>query len=386
MTSFAAPNTVHPNARLAAALLTALSTVLIYWLRDPGQFTAPEFWAEDGTVFWLQQYLSGWKAIAAQYNGYLHLAPRLVAGLASFFDPATAPRFYAYSAIALTVWSSVTVATCFENPLKGFLCGVALMAPPQASGEIWGTITNIQWFLAPALALIVATETPTARLSRVNRSVFAFVAGLSGPFSIFLSLPAAWSFWKRRDLPSLILCACGVVQALIVIFLFDPENGAVQQQSVHLASRAVIRLFPPFAVNIAAGIGLIGASLVIAKDRAIRLVVLWFALAVVVTATVKTRFNQGGFEAWYNGSRYFYGPDVALIWCAVSLLWSGRIAACLGAAWLGLNAVTYQTEYFERPPLGNTNWPGQIKDLGRRDLTIPIDPQGWVVYVPASRR
>ena len=88
-------------------------------------------------------------------------------------------------ALLLSVWSAITVATCVESRRLGALLAVGLFLPPVHAGEVFGYMINIQWILAPTLALFLLTS------SSPNHFVFAALAGLTGPFSIFLAPIAA---------------------------------------------------------------------------------------------------------------------------------------------------------------------------------------------------
>src|SRR5258707_268432 len=67
--------------RLAGWFL-ALSALLLV-LRKPWALYAPQFWAEDGSVFFSRDVLMGVRAFLKPYQGSLHLLPRLVAWVAS---------------------------------------------------------------------------------------------------------------------------------------------------------------------------------------------------------------------------------------------------------------------------------------------------------------
>src|ERR1019366_4560833 len=63
---------------LRAALLTAGAVLLILFARRPESFLHPQFYAEDGAVFYVGAHRDPWGSILTPYAGYLHLASRLV--------------------------------------------------------------------------------------------------------------------------------------------------------------------------------------------------------------------------------------------------------------------------------------------------------------------
>jgi hypothetical protein len=57
--------------------------LLLIFLRDPSLFTRPQFWAEDGKVWYAQAYNQGWlHSLTQPLGGYLNTLQRLGAGAA----------------------------------------------------------------------------------------------------------------------------------------------------------------------------------------------------------------------------------------------------------------------------------------------------------------
>lgn len=368
----------------AAAIGAALAALLIYRFRDAQAFISPQFWAEDGRIFWLEQYTQGWLAVFIEYAGTSDLAPRLAAFAASFFDPGHAPRLYAAAAIAFGCWSAATAATAIESPPVGFLFGLAIMLPPNPSGEMLGTVADVQWFLAPTLALIAATDPPTSRILKLNRVLFSIISGLTGPFAIFAAPFAARRFWQRREWDLGVIMICALVQAIIVVL--HPFESPLLHGFSHNIEMEVLRLFPTLSINVAAGSFIIAAFLLIVPGRELRVQLISFAGLLLLAAAWKARIDPTGFEDPMSLSRYFYVPQVILIWCAISLIFSGAVGAVIGLLWSALSLWTYPTQWFFAAEKPDMHWPQQIRDLGRKDLAIPISPNpDWTVRIPAKR-
>ena len=78
-----------PQFRFVA--LTVGAFVLLA-LRDPDALANAQVWAEDGLVFLGENLRLGfWHTLFRQYAGYLHVIPRLIAGLSDFFLCASCP-------------------------------------------------------------------------------------------------------------------------------------------------------------------------------------------------------------------------------------------------------------------------------------------------------
>ena len=82
-------------------LLGALLAALLL-LRSPGRLLHPQFWAEDGTVFFQDAFNHGFlQTILQPASGYLHSFPRLVAGLSLLFPMEQAPLVFNLAAFVV---------------------------------------------------------------------------------------------------------------------------------------------------------------------------------------------------------------------------------------------------------------------------------------------
>jgi hypothetical protein len=71
----------YENISLFWVLLLCL---IILFYREPDGFLNPQFWAEDGVIFFTQNLTFGLSAFWKPYAGYLHLTPRIIAYLCGF--------------------------------------------------------------------------------------------------------------------------------------------------------------------------------------------------------------------------------------------------------------------------------------------------------------
>src|SRR5258708_13701706 len=73
-------------------------------LRWPDAIANPQFWAEDGHVFFRDQIVYGfWGSLILPYHGYLNVIQRLVAALASLFPATYAPLIL--NLCAFIIWA-----------------------------------------------------------------------------------------------------------------------------------------------------------------------------------------------------------------------------------------------------------------------------------------
>src|SRR5882724_10575378 len=125
----------------------ALSAGLLA-LRKPWALYAPQFWAEDGSIFFSQNDQKGVRAFLEPYQGYLNFFPRLVAWIASHIaDVAWAPAIYNAAAFLGLMAVFVRLASPrLDLPQKPWLV-LALFVVAQ-SGETHLILTHIPWIVA----------------------------------------------------------------------------------------------------------------------------------------------------------------------------------------------------------------------------------------------
>jgi hypothetical protein len=372
------------NTKITTVTAVAVVTIALLWLRVPGQFSNPQFWAEDGPVFWIDQHRYGLARLFTPYNGFIEMAPRLIAFGASFFDPSSAPRLFAVGAVAFTVWAAVSAASSVSNPLMGLLLGSTLAAAPYAGDQILGYALSIQWVIAPVAALLLVADAEPGKFMKINNVLFSAVAALTGPFSIVFSPVAFARYARRRDVSSLVVLAGAVIQFLALTKNYPPRTPPTDGTFLHLVDIMIQRGMPATSLSVLAAGAIIAIALFVPEDRRFRLGLIWAAFAILAATAFKFRHDPHVFDYAHWSPRYFYPFQVCIWWCAISLLFVERARAA-GAMWLTYSIAAYPPGYFERGPLKDVNWSEAVRDLGDRPLSIPINPDGWKVEIPAAK-
>ena len=86
----------HTALRLLVLLLALLAVMSV---RQPDKLQSPQFWAEDGPVFYLDAEYLGTASIIRPYNGYWHLYPRTIALVGTKVPVRYLPTLYVAAAI-----------------------------------------------------------------------------------------------------------------------------------------------------------------------------------------------------------------------------------------------------------------------------------------------
>jgi len=171
--------------------------------RRPSTLAKPQFWAEDGPLFYQQAHTTGFlSSLTSPYGGYLLTLHRLTAGASLFLPLAQGPLLF--DVVALLTQSlppTFLASTRMERlgPLwVRILLGVLYVGVPNVP-RVLGNLTNAQWHLAVLSLLIVVAAPPRSTWAALFDVVALAIGALTGPFAIFLAPIAAVVAFVRRD-------------------------------------------------------------------------------------------------------------------------------------------------------------------------------------------
>lgn len=396
--------------RPAAGVMFALCAAALL-LKSPDAFGNPQFWAEDGAVFFQQQPAGAAPAWLQPYAGYLHLLPRLVAWLATFAPLAVVPAVYAYLSLAV---NAACVASLAQRllPSKLALAALAGVLLVPTSGEVFGTLTNSQWFLQLfLLAWCFLPGGPRHGALRVALALAVLVAALTGPFSLLLAVLHALALvvalaW--RDLRPWLgaiaadggrerLAALWLGAAAQAVFLARAPQVAGGSLALDVRLEALGRwtqghLFDAAPLPGWLFLGLLAAmaGFVLLRPRpdADRVtapflgLVLALAAAEVVLAAGKA--DVVGMDLGY-GDRYFVLFKLAfwLLAFDAARAWRWRRGHGGAVALAALLAVSLQHhDHLQRAALPDKHWRSAIAPAERGEsVVVPINPEPWTVTV-----
>ena len=153
---------------LARYLVLAVALAAIVIARRPDALLHPQFWAEDGSVFFAQQLTLGfWSALGTLVAGFPFLIQRLIAGAAAGLPTVDVPLAYNASAIGITALTMATFALprfrhlVRGDALRAAVCVGAVCIP--AGQDLLATPTTVGYFLAVWLVFLSVIQTPRTR-------------------------------------------------------------------------------------------------------------------------------------------------------------------------------------------------------------------------------
>ena len=387
------------TTRLALTLLT----IALLALRKSDSLLNPQFWAEDGALFFIEaERHGGWGLLFHPYEGYLHLLPRLIAALGTSVPLLHVPAFYAWTSLAVTG----IVAWCLQSPRLRLPCGwvaaLALALVPH-TGEVYLTACNLQWITALALFGLALSRDATSPLGQIGDFALLVFTGLSGPF-ILLALPLfAWRGVTLRSRASLGLLAaafaCAAAHVPALLARATPDDQPPWAPFHHLAvvgRRWIGSLFLgpyspgeiPFALLTLVGVPVLAWALWRRRKQTVGgLPLLLTAVLVLAAASYKVRPDTWTLSELGNGDRYFFIPKIILLWLLASLAttFSTRARISLGAVLL-LPLVVNAPRFFI-PPAPDQNWKNSCALIEQGEpVSVPILPAPDTTILHPGRR
>lgn len=392
------------------------ASVVVLAIKAPDSLSHPQFWAEDGSNFFSDQYGRALPPIFTPYAGYLHVIPRLVAWMSAPFGPELAPRLYACAALLI---GACGLTALRQLRLEGvpFLVLLLAIALTPTNGEVFGTLTNVQWLLQfYQLSIIARAVHGHESRFPAGRACVAVLVGLSGPFSIFAvaAVAACWALARlvraRRPeshvpeihpTPELAaLAACAAIQLMFIVGAPEAGGGSpvgikdiarvVSSIQVHLfhgelVSRRTFRLsiyaFTALALWSARG-----------HTRWLLFALLVFVALSLAAVIRKCAGQIEGVTVFGAGDRYFVVLKALAWWQVAIVVVRAGEALSLSAAsrtgivvvCLGISAALAGS--LQRPLLADMQWASYAARIGTGGtMAIPINPAGWNIVLPPPR-
>ena len=316
---------------------------LIVVSRRPDALSNPQFFIEDGPLWYAQAHDIGWHTLfMPSHRGYFHTVDRLVAVAAQYLPLRFAPLFFNVFAIAVEAFGALLLASRrFAEivPSRGWrlFLGLSYVALPAS----WGAISNMthsQYHLSIFACLVVLAGGAITRTWQIVDVIVVGLSGLTGPTCIALAPLAALVWVKRRTVWSAVLAGITVAAALIqgISLIF---NAAPVETHVPLgaSARGLIRLIG-WRVTLAPLIGqrtsldLYGASV-----PWLAVVAAIVGLAILAYALIRAPFELGVFVCF------------GLMALGMALIWPVPMNTAPGGYWATLTEPGVHVRYFLPP-------------------------------------
>ena len=261
---------------LTFAVIAPLAVVIA---RRPDAIFNPQFWAEDGKVFYADAYNFGFRSVAWPVAGYLQTLPRLAALLSLGFPFRAAPFVLNCIAIVVQVLPAVLLLSKRLDPVGTWrprcLLAFLYLTLPN-SHELHGNITNAQWALALSALLVIFARPAKSLPARVFDIVVVGLCSLTGPFVILIApIGVAKRYMDRPETAAAFTLALAPTAANAA----EPRRSIVRQRPQHEVGAYLLGITALGAVGQAVALISTGASARIHVERGASLLVLLKILA-----------------------------------------------------------------------------------------------------------
>jgi hypothetical protein len=383
-------------------VLGTLFAALLIFSRRPDALLHPQFWADDGSMFYANVYRHGLLGtLLVPQSGYYQDFPVLVAGLEKLVPLQFAPLLGNVIAIlvrSLPVGLLLSErATTFAPSLRarGLIAALYICLPGVA--ETNANVENSLWYLAIAAIIVVISAPPRSRGAKVLDGVILVMCAITGVFAIALApLLYLYRRWRGRDAVATWVLALFSAAAAIQLFalaylqhhlpagyvagpriavplhptvplLFEIIGRRVVMQPLGLDSSTISTL----AVELIGVFGALAFAAAIRRGTAEVRLFLLFACAVLAMALAHPLgVSWGNLAAPINSGRYFLIPEYAIavvvVWHAFQAnVWARGAAVALlifacaiavPAHWsypaLANHGFAARAQAFERAPIG----------------------------------
>jgi hypothetical protein len=384
--------------------LSLIFVGLVLFYRKPDALLNPQFWAEDGTVFFQDNYTNGLTAIFAPHAGYFQLLLRLIAYLAGWFPLELQPAAYNYFSFGITL---AVVAKLFSKRLhlpRSFLFAAAVPLVTH-TGEILLCLTNLHWITSLLLIFLLIQDSPVTKLEAFGDLAILVLVSLTGPHILFLA-PLflvrlgllGWQKWNAVQAGVAVITAVIQVAALrrppvaqvpipplaewLRVFTWKPVAGL-------LFGWRIGAYVPPFVTALlSCGLLVLVFWLVRRKPNRVFAVLMILGAGILAWGSIAYRFTstQGFFDGAGGGERYFLVPRLALVWSLILCIESDWRRSRAIVVVLAMSLCAAMAD-FQVSALPDLRWADQVANLrsGKAE-TLTINPVGWnPIQLPLKR-
>ena len=395
-------------------------------LRRPDALLNPQFWAEDGNLFFAEQFY-GQTSLFKPYAGYLTLIPRLAAKLADLFPVLWAPLLYnAFSLVLASITCAWLALPHFRHLIqddKLRLLACLLIALMPSIGPILANLNNLQYYLTIGCCLICLQPFPGGVGKYLLLGLYLILL-LTTPTAVILAplwLLRAWVLDQDRKASLTMVAVHGIYIVLVKIWVsasartfraFHPLESAISAAKLILTRVGIMGLFGPkfFAPSffhqkyflIPMGVCLLmfmGAVLWRARFQKRFLIqtglfVYLIFSSVALFTLIRTGNPAADLYFTVGGARYFVlGTALFYIWLlsALDRMWPDRWVRAGIIGLIVLLGFTVKQHFAYVQTFEDLQWPRWAQGFeqarqsrARFPLDVPINPRPWVI--PGSGR
>ncbi len=413
----AASNGLSLSQKYARTALL-LGIALLIAVRIPSIWTQGRFWAEEGSIFFVNAWHVPWyKVLLFTYGGYLNFAANLAAVLANHLVSLEwAPYVSIIFAFLIQIFPAALLCLSKQKwlqDIKMLLAALLIVITLPFSHEVWLTSISTQCHLNLCAGLILALEPGVGSIA-LFQYILLFFAPLSGPGASFLvPLFIARAVIDRSKSRAIQAAILGLAAALQLLFFYHPADRQLGISPPLLLNVFFVKhllepflgqqsesLVDPLRDSFVAGHASIVAMLValivfgifaVAIWRTGKAEPIWFFLSGMLMAILSycgALGNRVDLLFAYAANRYVFAPQILLELSLLSLscVSRGRIRLISTALIIWLVVIGLR-EYFYTPGMFSVgpSWRSEVRQWRKNpEYKLEIWPKGWYVTLQSE--
>lgn len=411
-----APAEVRRRTAPIGYVLGVAACLGILVITPSGRAKWDAIYAEDGGRFLADALRRSWPGVLIQpYAGYMHLVPRLVAGIAALLPIGLAPIVFTGASMLVRALLAAFVFKASENHLGGtafrLLAAAAFVAVP--AGETRDNTANLHWYLIAAAFWAVLWR-PRSWAGSITATVVVIAAVDSDPLTLALAPLVLLRFVSLRGWRDQ-LVGIGYVAAAGLQLYVALDAGGLKRPGypwTAMPGIASARVVLPLVVGRSTDAALTGAGLFVAA-AAIVVALTWPGLTAgppqrtvvlgvlaVDAVLLVVMWQHAGHAVRHpsrtlvGNSRYAVTPTILLVSLVAASLSKYRFRVrlmpallCGAVAGVVLGTMLWgQTTSHSRT---GPHWRAEIRAArtdcritGEQLVPVPIYPIGWHATIP----
>lgn len=396
-------------------VLLVIAAALIVISHRPDAVTDPQFWAEDGHMWYEQAYnLDPLAVFLVPEAGYYQTVSRAVAAFSLLFPFRWAPLVLNLFAIAVQAFNAFFIASdrmshAMPSRLFRFSAAFIYLALPN-SYETSANLTNTQWHLGFLVLLIILAKPAEDVAWKIFDHAAVALSAFSGPLCLLLVPIAAIKYFYRREKRLLVLGSillAGSVIQLSALFANERPSDQILGAGFIGAVRVIAAqcfLSPLLgaksydfllrshwwttglaAVVAAAGFSVLFLAFIWGKQE-LRLLII-FAVLVCAASLVNPAISKLepqwiAMETPFAASRYWMFPGLALLTSLLFLATNQKVGRIRYLFILpAFMMILGFAADWKQPRFKDLDFAAHARkfDAAKPDETvvIPINPEGW---------
>ncbi|EMJ94123.1 putative membrane protein [Leptospira alstonii serovar Sichuan str. 79601] len=383
-------------------------------IRDLRLFIEPQLWAEEGTIYFREAYLYGFKTIFKPELGYYSLLPRTFSYVSSLLPLETVPMFMILFSLSIWLVPHILISLSQNERLHSFknkiICSFTLILLTGPSEEIFLNSINLH-FVVPWILILIGMDNLN-QISKARNILYVFlswIALLNGPVAIFVLPIYIYLVLSQKKYKFLIFSLFPVLIQIYSIFILNNNNSLHNRFSFSMEEFNLVYFYRILLGSFVGEIGsrysilnlidiqswiklknvlflfFTGLVLFAIKERDKFASSLMIGSATVSILTYIFAVNPKYPDLLIGGGRYFYLPNTMLVigylfFCFKKV--NFRIPATLiYVIPIILSLFSSGISYFNKSSycLDCASWKTEVHQNFRQNKKIQISPKGWII-------